>query len=80
MKRIDALVKAHTANAIRQIAKCALNVYATTLRAHFRSYKYMLVKKDILFFDLTVAVHETVYATSRVDKLALTRIEGVRGA
>ena len=37
-------------------------------------------KKDILFFDLTVAVHEAVYATSRVYKLALTCIEGVRGA
>ena len=45
MKRIDTLVDAHTANAIRQVAKCALNVYATTLRAHFRSFKYLLVKK-----------------------------------
>ena len=52
MKRIDALVKAHTANAIRQIAKCALNVYATTLRAHFRSFKYMLVKKISYFLIL----------------------------
>ena len=50
MKRIDALVKAHTANG--QVAKCALNVYATTLRAHFRSFKYMLVKKIYYFLIL----------------------------
>ena len=52
MKRIDALVDTHTANAIRQVAKCALNVYATTLRAHFRSLKYMLVKKIYYFLIL----------------------------
>ena len=52
MKRIDTLVDAHTANAIRQVAKCALNVYATTLRAHFRSFKYMLAKKIYYFLIL----------------------------
>lgn len=52
MKRIDTLVDARTANAIRQVAKCALNVYATTLRAHFRSLKYMLVKKIYYFLIL----------------------------
>lgn len=52
MKRIDTLGDAHTANAIRQVAKCALNIYATTLRAHFRSLKYMLVKKIYYFLIL----------------------------
>ena len=52
MKRIDALVKSHTSKDIRQIEKCDLKVYSTTLSAHFRSFKYMLVKKIYYFLIL----------------------------
>ena len=52
MKRIDALVKAHTASAIRQIAKCALNVYATTLKDAPRLSKYIFFKKIYYFLIL----------------------------
>ena len=45
MKRIDTLVDAHTANAIRQVAKCALNVYATTFERIPNLNIYL--KKDI---------------------------------
>ena len=34
----------------------------------------------LLFIKLTVTVHESVYATGCVDKLALTGVERVRGA
>lgn len=41
---------------------------------------FYLVKDVVLLLDLTVTVHEAVYATCCIDKLALTCIERVRCA
>ena len=57
--------------------KVRANAYATTLE---RTLIGLIYSKDILLLQLTVAVHEAVYATCSVDQLVLTRIERVRSA
>ena len=49
------------------------------LRPSAFSYKFVW-GKYILFANLAVAAHELVYATCRVNELALARVERVRGA